>query len=66
MQIMDLETIEKTIQTFAECDMNVLKASKMLFIHRNAMEYRLKMIKDKTGLDPKNFYDLVELVNGIK
>lgn len=42
--------------------MNVGEVSRQLFMHRNTVTYHLDKVKRQTGLDPRRFYDLVELV----
>lgn len=55
------ETDAKIVHALAQCNMNVTEASRKLSYHRNAIEYRVDRIKKKTGLDPRNFFDLGEL-----
>ncbi len=52
----------ETVLAFAEHDMTVQRTAKEGFLHYNTVLYRLSRVKDKTGLDPRNFYDLVKLV----
>lgn len=56
----------KIINTLADCNMNVQKTANKLNYHRNTIVYHLEKIKEETGHDPMNFYDLVELVNLIR
>lgn len=42
--------------------MNIGEVSRQLFMHRNTVTYHLDKVKRQTGLDPRRFYDLVELV----
>lgn len=42
--------------------MQVAPTSKKLHIYYNTVLYRIQKIKDLTGLDATNFYDLCELV----
>ena len=42
--------------------MQVAPAAKQLHIYYNTVLYRIQKIKDLTGLDATNFYDLCELV----
>lgn len=42
--------------------MNVGEVARQLFMHRNIVTYHLDKVKRQTGLDPRRFYDLVELV----
>lgn len=48
-----------TLNTYAACNLNAIKASKTLYLHRNTLNYRLEVIKDKTGLDVKTFKGLL-------
>ena len=56
----------KTILALADCDMRPAKAALMLDCHKNTVEFRLTKIWEKTGLDPKCFYDLCQLVKKAK
>ena len=42
--------------------MNVTDVAHAIFAHRNTVLYHLNKVKQQTGLDPRRFYDLVELV----
>ena len=53
---------KEVILTFASCGMNVSKTSRKMYIHRNSIMYHLNKIKENTGLDPQDFYDLIVLV----
>lgn len=46
-----------TANEFLNCDLNVRKASKRLFIHRNTLYFRLEKIESLTGLDIRKFSD---------
>lgn len=46
----------------ADNDINVSRASRSSFMHRNTIQYYIDKIYFKTGLNPKNFYDLCKLV----
>ncbi len=64
---MDLTDIEKLIiVAMADRNMNKSEAAKDLYIHRNTLTYHLDRIQYKTGLDPRKFYDLVNLVDMAK
>ena len=54
------------ILAFARNDMRVTHAEKELFMSLGSFHYHMKKIKEKTGLDPKNFYELIELVKEAK
>lgn len=46
----------------ANYNMNVTDVARAIFAHRNTVLYHLNKVKQQTGLDPRRFYDLVELV----
>ena len=46
----------------ANHSMNIGEVSRKLFMHRNTVTYHLDKVKRQTGLDPRRFDDLVELV----
>ena len=52
----------KTLVEFANNNMDLSKTARKLFLSRTAAAYHLEKIKNKTGLDPLNFYDLVQLL----
>lgn len=52
----------KVVLALAECDMRVAKAAVVLHHHPNAVDYHVEKIRQSTGMDPKNFYDLCKLV----
>lgn len=54
---------KEIIKTLADCNMNVHKTARVMNYHRNTIIYHLLKIKNKTGLEPLNFYDLVKLLN---
>jgi hypothetical protein len=45
------------METFLEHNLNVSTTAKALYMHRNSFNYRLDKLKDKTGLDPRDFHD---------
>lgn len=51
-----------TVLAFAEYDMNIQYTADGTFFHRNTIKYRLESVKEKTGLDPKKFSELLTLV----
>ena len=50
------------ILALAESGMNPTEASRRIFVHRNTICYHIRKILQKTGLDPRDFYDLGKLV----
>ena len=52
------EDIE-TLRMYMQCSMNANRASSALFIHRNTFHYRINRILDKTGIDFKDFNNML-------
>lgn len=50
------------LQIVAENDLNITAAAEAAFLHRNTVVYHLKSIENKTGLNPRNFFDLAKLL----
>ena len=50
------------IIALADNNMNITEASKVLYVHRNTVEYHIRKVRQSTGLNPTNFYDLHKLV----
>lgn len=57
---------EDFIISFAEYDLNVSKASKAMYIHRNTMNYKLDKMLELTGFDLRRFKDAYILYNLVK
>lgn len=58
--------MQNTVKTFILNDMNVLKTSKILYMHRNTLLNRLDRFKEATGYDPKKFKDAYILYKVLK
>lgn len=54
------------ILTLAKNNMKATETSYDLDVHRGTVMYRIAKIKEITGLDPLNFYDLCKLVEMAK
>lgn len=52
----------KIIIALADNKMNVSAVARLLYMHRNTVDYHIRRIKQITGKDPLNFYDLYRLV----
>lgn len=50
------------VVAMANHNMNATDVARAIFSHRNKVLYHLDKVKQQTGLDPRRFYDLVELV----
>ena len=59
------EIQQELITLFAKCDMNMSETSRIGHIHRNTIYYHFDKIKESTGIDPRKFFGLVELLNDI-
>lgn len=51
-----------TLFAYADSSLNIQKTSKMLFVHPNTVQYRLRRIREITGRDPRQFRELLELI----
>ncbi|GAB4116571.1 MAG: DNA-binding transcriptional regulator CdaR [Candidatus Caldatribacteriota bacterium] len=60
------ETFLETLNAFFDNNLSISKTAQAIYIHRNTLLYRLKKIKELTGLDPKNFDDAVQLRIALK
>ena len=62
-----LKEKDKTIiLALADCGMKYKPAARAINLHYNTVAYRMDIIYLETGLDPRNFYDLHELVQMVK
>ena len=59
-------TMAATLDAYFEGDLNVVGAAAKLGLHPNTVRYRLRRIRDLTGLDPRRFGDAVELLVGLR
>lgn len=60
------ERKREIILAMAECNMNESEVSRKLHFHRNNVVYHCEQVREKIGLNPRNFYDLVKLVEMVK
>lgn len=51
------EEMLRTINVFMQCNLNLSEASRLLFVHRNTLVYRLDKLQAATGLDLRKFED---------
>ena len=56
----------KIILALADCSMVVSAAARKLYIDHTTVFYHMRIIKQITGKDPRNFYDLCDLVQMVK
>ena len=64
MNINNLTEVDwEIIVGMAENDLNVSETARKMFRHRQTVEYHVLRIADKTGLDPRKFYDMIKLLS---
>lgn len=51
-----------TLHAFADASMNLTRAAEALHVHPNTLRYRLGRIHERSGRDPHDFNDLVDLL----
>ena len=57
------ETQALIIIKLAENNINVAATARKMFMHRNNIDYHVRMIQRNTGKNPLNFYDLLGLLS---
>ena len=60
------ELHRQLILLMAKHSLCLTKVGRKVNYQRQAINYHLHLIQDKTGLDPRSFYDLCELLEYIK
>jgi len=60
------ETLLETLKAFFDNNLSISKTSQVIYIHRNTLLYRLRRVKEITGLDSKKFDDAVQLRMALK
>jgi sugar diacid utilization regulator len=64
---MKLSDMQKEVSlAMADCDMVASEVARKIHCTRNNIDYHCARIFEITGLNPKCFYDLVELVEAIR
>ena len=53
---------KNVVIAYAECGMNALGAGRRLHFSNNGINYHLTKVRTLTGLNPREFYDLIKLV----
>lgn len=54
------------IRAYAECDMSLAATARRMYVHKNTVIYQFEKIKKKTGLNPRTFGGLTELLSRIE
>ena len=60
------ERERQAVLMMAECNMNSSLVARKMGCQRNSVIWALDKVQEKTGLDPRNFYDLVKLIEMVK
>jgi len=60
-QLLLTEEQQEVLHALFSNQLNVSETARALFLHRNTLLYRLDKLKEKTGLDPREFSDAVFL-----
>lgn len=60
------ETLLETLKAFFDNNLSISKTAQVIYVHRNTLLYRLRRVKEITGLDPKKFDDAVQLRIALK
>lgn len=55
-------TQKQIVKAFARCDMDTPRTAKETMYSRQNVDYHLRMVQIKTGLNPRCFFDLVQLL----
>ena len=55
-----------TLEVYFACQGNIQKTAETLYLHRNSLAYRLRRIKELTGLDPDDLEDRFQLQLALK
>lgn len=56
----------KTLKAYIECDGNVVEVAELLHIHKHTVRYRLRRVKELTGLDATKFEDAAQLYLAVR
>lgn len=56
----------EVVLALADCNMRANAAARKLYLDHSCVNYHIKLIKAITGLDPRKFYELAELVCMVK
>ena len=57
------KTQAEIILKLAKNNINAAATAREMFMHRNTVDYHIRMVHRNTGLNPLNFYDLNTLVS---
>ena len=55
-----------TVRALAAADLQIAGAARLLQVHPNTAQYRVRRIEERTGRNPRRVADLIELLVAIK
>lgn len=55
-------TQKRILAAYARCNMSVTKTAQEVYLTPRDINYHMRMVRVKTGLDPTQFVDLVKLL----
>ncbi len=61
----EMDEISKLLEVYMNNNGSINQTSKVLFIHKNTLQYRLNKIKDKTGYNPRDLKQLYRLYTAL-
>jgi purine catabolism regulator len=56
----------ETLEAYLDSDLSIPATASRLSVHTNTVRYRLEKLEKLTGLDVRNFWDLVELGSSLR
>lgn len=66
---MDIQALSETnievVKAYASADMRVSPAARKCNMHDNTVRYHLRVVKKKTGKDPRRFWQLVAILDAL-
>jgi carbohydrate diacid regulator len=60
------EPLRTTLWSFAAANLNVKECARQLDVHTNTVYYRLNRVQRLTGLDPRNFAALSQIMTALQ
>ena len=55
-------SVRETLMALADHGLRIADAAQSIYLSRNALVHRVKVIRDATGLNPLDFWDMQKLV----
>jgi carbohydrate diacid regulator len=61
----EMDEISELLEVYMNNNGSINQTSKLLFIHKNTLQYRLNKIRDKTGYNPRDLKQLFKLYTAL-